>query len=85
MFRMSGISGMSEMLKISGISGHIPSVIPFRNHNLELIRIMIGISGMVGISGKFWNVGNVRNVENARRDRQPPSVIHFWNHKVKLI
>ena len=33
------------------MSGQIPSVIPFQNHNLELIKIMMGISGMVGMSG----------------------------------
>ena len=36
------------MLRISGMLGQTSSVIPFRNHNLELNR-MLGISGMVGI------------------------------------
>jgi len=54
MVGMSGMSGMLRilgMLRMSKMSGQISSVIPFRNRNLELILIKMGILGMVGISG----------------------------------
>ena len=38
------------MLRISGMLGQTSSVIPFRIHNLELICMMMGISGIVGMS-----------------------------------
>ena len=35
--------------------------------------------------GNFRNVGNVRNVVNIRRYKETSSVLHFRNHKLKLI
>ena len=35
--------------------------------------------------GHVGNFRNVRNVENIRRYRETSSVIHFRNHKLKLI
>ena len=49
MVRISGMLRILGMLRNSEILGQISSVIPFRNHNLELILMKIGISGMLGL------------------------------------
>ena len=72
---MSGISGMLRM-----------SVEKERHQDIKRHQVLY-IFGMaiLGMVGEFENVGNVRNIENVRRDRQTPRVIHFLNHKLKVI
>ena len=50
MVGMSGMLRISRMLKILEMSGQISSVIPFRNHNLELILMKMRVSGMSGMT-----------------------------------
>ena len=55
------------------------SFLPFRNHNLELILMMMGISGMVGMSGMLGMI------EMLIISGQTSGVKPFWNPKLQQI
>ena len=60
-----------------------PSIIHFRAAQADLSD-----DRYFSNDGTVRSVGNVRdfdNFRNVRRDRQTPSVIHFWNNKLELI
>ena len=65
------ITGLVRMSGMSGMSKWTSSVMPFRNHDLELFWMMMGISGMVGMSGML------RMSENAYVVCEP-TLSHEW-------
>ena len=75
-------AGMSGMFRISGMLGQTSSVIPFQNHNLELILMMMGIWGMVGLSGILGMSGMLRI---SGMSGHTWSVTPFRNHDLKLL
>ena len=66
---MVGMLVILGMLRISGMSGQTSTVIPFRNHNFELIRMLMEISGMMGMSEVTGMLGNLLKTQIQMKKR----------------